>query len=404
MPLPRLRYLDAFEVESGRGEFISVRDPENIQEEVFLVPKFIYFVAQFFDGRREMSEVQEILARALDGEIVPSEVIDKIIEELDQRYLLQTPRFEKKCEEIEKTFASDPVRPAYLAKRSYPGTARELRKLLDGFFDKGPGARPAAAGQSPLKGFIAPHIDYHRGGLSYAHVYKAVGESKPADTYVILGVAHASPPAPFVLTEKDFKTPLGTAECDRDFTSRLRARLKSDPTRFQLVHRTEHSAEFQAVYLKHVVSSPFKIVPILCSSFEPICGDASPAKYSAIEGFIDALAQTIAESKGTVCVMSGADLAHVGRRFGDDFDITDEVVARVKQQDDEGLKKALEGDAEGFYASVMDDENARKVCGLSSIYTALRLIGSPGKLLDYNYAPDPAGGIVSFASVVYGGS
>jgi hypothetical protein len=53
----------------------------------------------------------------------------------------------------------------------------------------------------------------------------------------------------------------------------------------------------------------------------------------------------------------------------------------------------------------MKDVNARRVCGVNCIYAALKTVeGSvePGKLIHYDYAPDPAGGIVSFASVVYG--
>ena len=50
----------------------------------------------------------------------------------------------------------------------------------------------------------------------------------------------------------------------------------------------------------------------------------------------------------------------------------------------------------------MKDLNQRKVCGLGCIYAALRSVEgtvSAAELLDYDYAPDPAGGIVSFASV-----
>jgi len=42
------------------------------------------------------------------------------------------------------------------------------------------------------------------------------------------------------------------------------------------------------------------------------------------------------------------------------------------------------------------------VCGLTATYTALRLLeGAAGSLKRYGFAPDPAGGIVSFASAVF---
>ena len=101
-------------------------------------------------------------------------------------------------------------------------------------------------------------------------------------------------------------------------------------------------------------------------------------------------------------VIAGADLAHVGRRFGDPFDITPSVIRRVERRDREDLAYVTALDPEGFYRSVIKDGNSRKVCGLGCIYAALKTVqGSAGAagLLDYAYAPDPAGGMVSFAAI-----
>ena len=64
--------------------------------------------------------------------------------------------------------------------------------------------------------------------------------------------------------------------------------------------------------------------------------------------------------------------------------------------------------ADDFFMSVVSDGNKRKVCGLSALYTAVRLIAalagdSPctGNLLSYAQAEDPAGGMVSFAGANY---
>jgi hypothetical protein len=55
-----------------------------------------------------------------------------------------------------------------------------------------------------------------------------------------------------------------------------------------------------------------------------------------------------------------------------------------------------------FYSSVMKDANQRKVCGLNCIYSALKSLqgnATHAEPIHYDYAHDPAGGIVSFASV-----
>jgi hypothetical protein len=61
-----------------------------------------------------------------------------------------------------------------------------------------------------------------------------------------------------------------------------------------------------------------------------------------------------------------------------------------------------EGNAEGFWNSVVADGNRRHVCGLSATYAALRLMGDvEGKIHKYGFAPDPGGGMVSFASMSF---
>jgi MEMO1 family protein len=105
-----------------------------------------------------------------------------------------------------------------------------------------------------------------------------------------------------------------------------------------------------------------------------------------------------------VSVIAGADLAHVGRRFGDPFDIHDGVIRQVEERDREDLQHVLTGNATGFYHSVLRDQNQRRVCGINCIYAALRAVdgaGGQGALLHYDYAHDPAGGIVSFTDVLF---
>ena len=52
--------------------------------------------------------------------------------------------------------------------------------MLDGFFlhPDGPGAVDGAA-SGPLAGILAPHIDFQRGGPTYAWAYRALAESEP---------------------------------------------------------------------------------------------------------------------------------------------------------------------------------------------------------------------------------
>jgi len=152
-----------------------------------------------------------------------------------------------------------------------------------------------------------------------------------------------------------------------------------------------------------------KWIPILVSSFERFSPDEAPSKIPTIEKAIKDLGEVLKSeiAKGrTVMILNGIDLAHVGLRFGDDLEITPELEKKIEAEDRKSLVDALSLDADGFYKSVVADEHWRKVCGLSALYTGLRLmkaIGAtkPGQLLTYGQAPDPAGGLVSFASAIY---
>lgn len=69
---------------------------------------------------------------------------------------------------------------------------------------------------------------------------------------------------------------------------------------------------------------------------------------------------------------------------------------------------AMNVDSDAFYMSVVANDHWRNVCGLSALYTALRLVknlnGGPSpanELLAYGQADDPAGGVVSFTSRVF---
>jgi predicted class III extradiol MEMO1 family dioxygenase len=108
-----------------------------------------------------------------------------------------------------------------------------------------------------------------------------------------------------------------------------------------------------------------------------------------------------------ILILSGVDLAHVGPRFGDEEKLTPELRERIKKEDEQTLKLAFQMDHDPFFMSGIGTNSWRKICGLSALYTALRLIAgmSPtktpaGRLLSYGQADDPLGGVVSFASAL----
>ena len=103
-----------------------------------------------------------------------------------------------------------------------------------------------------------------------------------------------------------------------------------------MVHRTEHSIEFQAVMLSYLYGSAVRIVPILCASFFGAPLELSPLVPLPEVGtsFSTSVVILVDAAPGQVSVIAGADLAHVGRRFGDSFDIHDSVLRQVEARDE----------------------------------------------------------------------
>jgi AmmeMemoRadiSam system protein B len=408
MALPTLRPIDAFPVEQQGQQYICLRDPDGVVEHQILLTPPAFFIACQLDGRQDIADIQYAFAQRFHGHLLPTEDIQRVVAYLDESGFLQTPRFAAMQQRLVDAFTRSPVRPAYLAGKSYPEQPGQLRTFLDHFFvrDGGPGAWHETAGHTlpSARCLIAPHIDFHRGGHAYAHGYWHWYQHGQPTTVFIFGVAHASPPVPFLLTRKHFATPFGVLETDQEIVQRLEAVCTWDPYAYEMVHRTEHSIEFQAVMLSYLYGPTVRIVPILCASFGAPFELSPLTPLPEVETFLEVCRDLVDAAPGRVSVIAGADLAHVGQRFGDAFTIDDHIVQQVDSRDREDLHYALAGDATGFYQSVLRDRNARRVCGLNCIYAGLKAVdgaGGRGVMLHYDYAHDPAGGIVSFTNVLF---
>jgi hypothetical protein len=406
MGLPALRPLDIFPVEQAGQRLFCLRDAEGFVEEQLLLSPQAFFIACHLDGNNDVVDIQHIFARQFGGQLLFSQDVQSIVESLDGHGFLQTERFVALQQRVAETFAKADKRPAYLAGKSYPDQAGQLRIFLESFFCKqgGPGELPTLHAHEPsaVQCLIAPHIDFHRGGHSYAHGYLRLFRAGRPELVFLFGVAHMAPPVPFILTKKHFTTPFGTLETDQDIVQRLASACRWDPFAYELVHRTEHSIEFQAVMLAYLFGPQVRIVPILCGMFGPELSPTATAIPEPVLAFLNTCRDIVASEPRRVCVIAGADLAHVGRRFGDAFDIDETVVRVVGKRDREDLQEVVANNPEGFYQSVLQDRNQRRVCGLNCIYAALQTVRGQvrtGELLHYDYASDPAGGIVSFANV-----
>jgi len=403
---PRLRRVEAFPVETAHGRALGIRDPAGYAQAVLVLPAALVEIVSLFDGDHSITDIQEAFLRR-HGELVDSARIGAVVETLDEQGFLEGPRFSERRAAIEAAFEASPTRPATHAGGAYAGEPDALHAQMDGFFIEPEGPGPVRwdgiGAARAVRGLVAPHIDFHRGGPAYAWGYRDLAEGAAADCFVILGTCHAGMPDPFALTLKDYDTPLGPAPVDREFAAALERRAGQDLFGSELAHRSEHSIEFQTVFLRYLYAGrrEFTIVPVLASFVhEAIAHGRGAEDDPRVPAFLGALGETIAASRQRVCLIAGADLAHVGPRFGDTSAVTAERLREVEAADREMLAAVEAGDARAFFESAARDGDERRVCGLSPIYALLRALGRPrGTLRRYAQWPDPQG-TVTFASVV----
>jgi AmmeMemoRadiSam system protein B len=356
---------------------------------------------QLFDGKRSLREVQELVMQQLGGQLMPLEVLQRLAERLDDAMFLDGPRF--------RAAADDPVRrPACIG--CYEGEIGALRKQMEHLFTApgGPGLPADIRPDGRLKAALVPHIDFARGGVTFAWGFKEVVERTNASLFVIVGTSHYSSHR-FTLTRKHFRTPFGVVETDGGFIDRLVAHFGDGLFEDELMaHLPEHSIELEVVLLQYLYEGkrPIRIVPLVVGSFHDcVARGTEPTKRDDIRRMVAALRAAERETPEPVCYLISGDLAHIGPKFGDNEPVAEPFLTHSKQQDDAILKQTEAADPSGFFRTIAAEADGRRICGLPPTYTVLEAVRpTAGKVLHYGRYVHPQGfESVSFASVAFEG-
>jgi AmmeMemoRadiSam system protein B len=408
---PRLRPIEIFPIQDRGRRSLVLRDPADPKISPIAVSDGAADVLMLLDGQRTVAELSNALL--LRGASITQSQLRSFLSRLDEGGFLEGPRAEYRFEQGRAAFLAQPVRAAVHAGGAYPdGLAMLPEMLAAAHLDAdGPGSVPAArhAEAAPLRAIIAPHVDLHRGAPTYSWAYKALAEAQPAELYVILGTCHTPVAGHFAVTKKAYATPLGAIPADADFIARLGCIWDRDLFAGEFSHSGEHSIEFQAVYLRWLGlggEDAAPIVPILCDSLHSLVAfGQSPRDVPLVAEFVEALEQTLAEDGRCITLIAAVDLAHVGPRFGDQWRVDRQHQETVGRADQEMLELILQPDAEAYYAQVMRDRDARRICGLTPIYLLTALMEAEqrhGELLRYTQWVDTdQSSSVTFASATF---
>ena len=373
-----------------------VKDSLGLIKEPFLIHGDILSFLGLIDGNRTIRDIQLDFIRMKRGAFVSSQEVEKILTELDSIFLLESETYLQEREKILVSYSFLIKRAAFHAGHSYPQEPEELRVFLNSFFTQDK--------ESPFQGretaaLIAPHIDLNVGRKVYARAYQAIREAHPKRV-LLLGTGHSIYNSLFSLTEKDFETPLGTLRTDKDWVRTLKLAGKGIIASDDIAHRSEHSLEFQLLFLQYLFGSDFSFVPILCGPVQPYLQNVSrPRDIPGLEKFLGVLESYLKE-EDSILVVAGIDLSHVGPKFGHGQRASF-LKIEAKSHDMALLEAVCKGNVEEFWKEAKRINNRYNVCGLSCLAILLEVLPQrKGCLLDYEFWEEEATqSAVSFAAV-----
>jgi hypothetical protein len=275
------------------------------------------------------------------------------------------------------------VRQATKAGTWYPGNAKTLRRMIEGYFAKAPKGDLGG----PAVALIAPHAGYRFSGRCAAAGYALLRGQDVRRVIVLAPSHHVAFRGGSIADADAYETPLGKVPLDRGVCDAL---LRSPLVRnIPTAHAQEHSLELQVPFLQ-VALKEFKLVPIVLSRLGEDDGEAF-AKI--LRPHVDAHTVIVASS----------DFTHYGRMFGY-TPFTRNVRENIAKLDQGAVKLALKLDAAGFRRYVR--EKRATICGHVPIAVMLETLTPDcrGKQIGYYLSGDEQKDYrhsVSYASVAF---
>jgi AmmeMemoRadiSam system protein B len=353
---------------------------------------------QLFNGVNDLRTIQSEAMRRAGGALIPIDRFEGLAARLDKALFLDGERFRERL--------SSPVRePSCLG--CYADDPAQLRGQLERYFTgkSGPGLPAEKRPDGKLRAALIPHIDYARGGTTYAWGFKEVFERSDASLFVIVGTSHYSGHR-FSLTRKNFKSPLGIVLTDQAAIDTLVAHYGDGLFDDELAHLPEHSIELEVVFLQYLYENrrQIRIVPLIVGPFQDAIElGRPPREMPDIRRMIEALRLLEKEIAEPICFIISGDLAHIGPKFGDAEPVGAGFLARSRQMDEAILEQAERGAAEGYFRIIAEENDRRRICGLPPTYTVLDdQRPMCGRVLHYDQYLHPRGfESVSFASMAF---
>jgi predicted class III extradiol MEMO1 family dioxygenase len=408
---------------------LGIADAQQISTKMVVTHPAFQMVLPMMDGSRDLDQ---IVAEA--GKGLQRPMLEQLVAQLDDAGLLYGPNYEALAQKMRDDFdANDTLPPGSTAQmadllvnhamggeatdeqRAELG-AQKLSEQIDKWIDDALKDSETPSLETLPAGIIAPHLDYVRGWMNYAHIYGRLRVVDRPDRIVILGTNHFGQSSGICGCDKGFETPLGVCGLDRPLYDAVSGALGEENTQKMLNHRfdheNEHSIELHIPWIQHVFGKddagnyPTVFAALI---HDPTVnnGEGYDENGLGLDPFIDALKAALGQVGGKTLVVSSADLSHVGPAFGDQQSLAGEEEpaqqfrGQVAQHDQEMLRLIADRKVDDLIGSMAWQQNPTRWCSIGNIAAMMRTL-EPSQVDVLNYAAtmDPQGNaFVSSASV-----
>jgi len=175
------------------------------------------------------------------------------------------------------------VRPSPIAGQWYEGDPKALAHAVDAYVNEA--KLPELKGE--VIGVVAPHAGHRYSGAVAGYAFAALRGRAPK-LVAVLSPFHNYHSAPLLTSAHEaYATPLGTVPIEREAVATLDSALRSE-LGFGLTpiaNDAEHSLEIELPFLQRVLTSAWKLLPIMVRAQEPrVCMKLGKALAEVLKG------------------------------------------------------------------------------------------------------------------------
>lgn len=410
---PKLRPVRGFATKHQEKVYLGISDAQQISDKVVFTVPAAQVILPMMDGQRSIDQIVEEVGRGLTRGM-----LEQLVAQLDEAGLIEGPKFDIMLAKLHEEFDSaSHLPPGATAQFADALVAHEigkdatseqkaeqgpekLKRQFDKWIDEALKDVQDPSFDELPRAIVAPHLDYGRGWLNYAHVYGRLRVVYKPDRIVILGTNHFGSGTGVCGCDKSMETPLGVSPLDTELFEKLKTALGPEDSEKLLKdrydHEREHSVELHIAWVQHVFGKRENggHIPIFAALVHDPSrnnGDSYDGQGLGLLPFVEAMKKALGELPGRTLIVSSADLSHAGPQFGDPKPLAGEgeepeaIRNKIVQHDREMLELFASGKPEELVASMAWQQNPTRWCSVGNMVAACKIV-EPADVRMLNYA------------------